>query len=407
MAFVVVLAVIIGTTGVAGVATVGVLSSDLSDPAALEAMRFNQPTIVYDRAGKVELGRFEQERRSVVAFADIPPLILDATTTAEDRTFWDNPGIDVPAVLAAVADMAAGGRERGASTITQQLVRARLLPEEVVAPGSDRYMRKAKEIIQALRLTDAFPGEVGKELVISAYLNEIYYGHGAYGIAAAARIYFAKELDELSVAQAALLAGLPQSPTTLDPYRFATKDPDGHLVVDPSSEPVRRRDWVLAGLTTAGRWTHLSDSEARDAMAEPVDPGRRAQVDRPRRPVHLAGPPSAGGHPRRRHGTGNGRLSGHHDARLAGAAPGREVADRDGHRPEPVATQEQGPARRPEGPAPRPGLGQRPARQGPAQRRAGRDRLPDRRCPGLRGQCRVRPQRSAQPAVRAQIRCRR
>ncbi len=219
----------------------------------------------------MELGRFEEQHRRVVDFGDIPTVVLDSTTTAEDRTFWDNVGVDVPALVQAVAENASGESERGASTITQQLVRARLLPEEVVAAGSDRYLRKAKEIIQAMRLTEQYPGEGGKERVISAYLNEIFYGHDAYGIAAAAEIFFGvKDLADLSVAQAALLAGLPKSPTTLDPYRFAEADAKGRLVVPATAEAVVRRDWILRGLTSAGRWTSLTPAQLREALAEPV-----------------------------------------------------------------------------------------------------------------------------------------
>jgi penicillin-binding protein 1A len=167
-------------------ATIGVLSMDLPDPSRLESLSFSQPTVVYDRSGKVELGRFQREARRVVAFDEVPRLILDATTTAEDRTFWANAGFDAAAILSAVVEGASGTRERGASTITQQLVRARLLPDTVTRAGADRYVRKAKEIIQAMRLSDTFPGEVGKERIVTAYLNEIFYGHGAYGIAAAA-----------------------------------------------------------------------------------------------------------------------------------------------------------------------------------------------------------------------------
>ena len=145
----------IGVAGLAATATVAYLSEDLPDPSQLESLTFAQPTIVYDRAGEVELGRFQSVQRRVVAYADVPRLILDATTTAEDRTFWENPGFDLPAILSAIAENASGESDRGASTITQQLVRARMLPEDVVAPGSDRYIRKAKEILQSLRLNDA------------------------------------------------------------------------------------------------------------------------------------------------------------------------------------------------------------------------------------------------------------
>ena len=250
---------------------VNVLSAGLPDPSQLQELTFAQPTIVYDRTGKVELARFQREERRVVSFTDVPPLVLDATTSAEDRTFWSNSGYDPAAILAAVAEGASGQGERGASTITQQLVRARLLPSDVTAAGSDKYIRKAKEIIQSLRLSDQFPGEAGKQRVITAYLNEIFYGHGAYGIAAAAQIYFGvSDLSKLTPAQAALLAALPKSPSTLDPYKFAVKDAEGRLVVPAGSPPVQRRDWILQGLAEGARWTKLTPTELAAQLAEPV-----------------------------------------------------------------------------------------------------------------------------------------
>ncbi|MFL5718452.1 MAG: transglycosylase domain-containing protein [Chloroflexota bacterium] len=250
---------------------VNVLSAGLPDPSELQQLTFAQPTVVFDRTGKVELARFQREERRVVAFPDVPHLVLDATTSAEDRTFWANSGYDAAAILAAVAEGASGVRERGASTITQQLVRARLLPSDATAAGSDKYIRKAKEIIQSLRLSDEFPGEPGKERVITAYLNEIFYGHGAYGVAAAALIYFGvSDLSKLTPAQAALLAALPKSPSTLDPYKFAVKDKDGRLVVPAGSPPAQRRDWILQGLAEGARWTRLTQTELAKALAEPV-----------------------------------------------------------------------------------------------------------------------------------------
>ena len=261
----------VGTVGIATVATIGALSTDLPDPAHLDELTFNEPTIVYDRTGKIELGRFMREKRSVVTYEQVPKLVLDATTAAEDRTFWVNDGFDLAAIAAAAAQNASGSSdERGASTITQQLVRARLLPESVTAPDSDRYLRKAKEIIQAARLTQAFPGEAGKEQIVTAYLNEIFYGHDAYGIAAAARIYFGVEdLAKLTPAQAALLAGLPKAPTSLDPYRYAEPDAEGRLVVPPDSPPVVRRDWILSAMGQ-GRWTKLTATQIDQAIREPV-----------------------------------------------------------------------------------------------------------------------------------------
>jgi membrane peptidoglycan carboxypeptidase len=210
--------------------TVNVLSAGLPDPSELSSsVRPANGHLRPDgqgRAGHIPAkatGR-DLHRRS--------PLVLDATTSAEDRTFWQNSGYDAAAILAAAAESASGAGERGASTITQQLVRARLLPTDATAAGADKYVRKAKEIIQSLRLSDEYPGEAGKERVITAYLNEIFYGHGAYGIAAAAHIYFGiTDLSKLTPAQAALLAALPKSPSTLDPYKFAVKGRDGRIVV--------------------------------------------------------------------------------------------------------------------------------------------------------------------------------
>jgi peptidoglycan glycosyltransferase len=267
-------AVMIGASAFAStvaVTTIGVMSDGLPDPTELRGIGFDQPTIVYDRTGKVELGRFEDEHRRVLTFDDLPRPVMDATTAAEDRTFWANPGVDVTALISAVAENASGTGDRGASTITQQLVRARLLPQDVVQPGSDRYVRKVKEIIQALRLNGEFPGEEGKERVITAYLNEIFYGHGAYGVAAAAEIYFGvHDPSKLTIAQAALLAGLPKAPTTLDPYLYATKDKKGRLIVAPGSPPIARRDWVLDGIAATGRWTTLTQAQLEAAKAEPV-----------------------------------------------------------------------------------------------------------------------------------------
>ncbi len=119
-------------------------------------------------------------------------------------------------------------------------------------------------------MTEEFPGDEGKRRIITAYLNQNFYGHDAYGIASAASTYFGvTDLSKLTPAQAALLAGLPKSPSTLDPYLYAKRDKEGRLVVDPTSPPVLRRDYIL-GTLTEGRWTHLTSAEIAAAMAEPV-----------------------------------------------------------------------------------------------------------------------------------------
>src|SRR5262245_11962262 len=123
--FLVSLLLLAGVVAVGATATIAALSQGLPDPADLGALTFSQPSIVYDRTGSVELGRFQQEQRRVVSYGEVPHLVIDATTTAEDRTFWTNPGFDPAAIVSAMAGNASTGSERGASTITQQLVRAR------------------------------------------------------------------------------------------------------------------------------------------------------------------------------------------------------------------------------------------------------------------------------------------
>src|SRR5690242_1133907 len=248
-----------GVLAVAGASVLGSLADGLPDPTNLANLAFDQPTVVYDRTGTVELARFEREKRRVVTFDQVPHLLIDTTTAAEDRSFWQNDGFDLGAIVAAAFQNVTGENqtERGASTITQQLVRARLLPPEVTT-SNDRYMRKVLELLQASRVTAAFPGEAGKEQIITAYLNEIYYGHQAFGVAAAAQIYFGvTDLGKLTLAQAALLAGLPKAPSTYDPYRYAEKDAKGRLVVPADSPPAQRRAYVLNGMASA-RWTHVS-----------------------------------------------------------------------------------------------------------------------------------------------------
>ena len=151
-------------------------------------------------------------------------------------------------------------------------------------------MRKAKEIIQSARLTQAFPGQTGKQQIITAYLNQVFYGHDAYGIAAAAQIYFGiSKLSDLTPAQAALLAALPKSPSSLDPYRYAVTQQEG-----PAGRARRtprrsiRRDWILDNLVDS-RWTHLTPQQIAAAKAEPVILARRPAADLQGAALHVAG----------------------------------------------------------------------------------------------------------------------
>jgi membrane peptidoglycan carboxypeptidase len=178
-----------GLGAIAALGTVGVysaLASGLPDPKTLETYALPEETVVYDRTGKVELARFGDFKREIVQFQDIPKVLIDATTAVEDKTFWQNAGFDPVAILSAGISSLRGD-SRGASTITQQLVRARLLPDDLVSDPHRTAERKLKEIIQSIRLTEAYEGESGKQKIMEAYLNQNYYGNQTYGVKAAVR----------------------------------------------------------------------------------------------------------------------------------------------------------------------------------------------------------------------------
>ncbi len=280
-----------------GVAIATFLSLDdgtLPPVSDLEKISFPEQSVVYARDKTTELARFGDFHRDVVAWKDIPPVLVDATTAVEDRTFWENPGFDPIAIAAAALDTFRGNG-RGASTITQQLVRQRLLEPELVQDSGRTAERKLKEIIQSIKLTQAFPGTEGKQRVMTAYLNQNYYGNDSYGVAAAAQTYFGKSLKDLTLAQAAIIAAIPQAPSTYDLVRNAEDqctefEADGEtcaenspteLVVPPDSKIVQRRNLVLdlmaQGRTplTAGEYT-AADFEA--AKQEPVVLAKQAQA---------------------------------------------------------------------------------------------------------------------------------
>ena len=189
---------------------------------------------------QVELARFGGEKREVVEFEDIPPIVLDAQTAVEDKTFWDNAGFDPLAIVSAGID-SLRGNSRGASTITQQLVRQRLLDPALVQDPNRTLERKLKEIIQSIRLTEAYPGVEGKQQIIAAYLNQNYYGNQTYGVKAAAETYFGIDAWPRSTpAQAAILAGLAKSPSNYDLVRNAEPDCTDRIADDPRQVPNER-----------------------------------------------------------------------------------------------------------------------------------------------------------------------
>lgn len=176
-----------------------------------------QSTFLYDRRGANLYEVFSEGRRVRVNYTDFPENLVNATIAIEDGTFWTNIGIDVPATTVAFLNFvgAGSGDTPGGSTITQQLVRNVLFDPQYRAERS--VTRKVEEIALAIALT----GRTSKEDILELYLNEIYYGNLAYGAQTAAQVFFGKDAKDLTLAEAALLAGLPQAPANLDPF-----DPD-------------------------------------------------------------------------------------------------------------------------------------------------------------------------------------
>ena len=221
-----------------------VLWVGLPDVGDLDRYRPPLPSLVVDRHG-VTIGRFVEERRELIALRDVPPHVIDAILAAEDDGFYRHSGIDLFGMLrAGLANLRAGRIEQGASTITQQVAKNIYLNPERT------YMRKLRDVALAIQIELT----LSKDEILEIYLNQIYFGSGAYGIAEASTTYFGKPVGSLSVAEAALLAGLPPAPSRRSPHS------------DPRAAEVNRRA-VLLRMRDTGR---LSRSAASTALAENV-----------------------------------------------------------------------------------------------------------------------------------------
>jgi penicillin-binding protein 1A len=210
------IAFIVGVLGVfAGVAAlVGVFTYYGSDPklpnlSRLDAYHPKQVTRILDRNG-APIGELGAEKRTVIPYAEIPQKLVQAVISAEDADYFKHGGLDYRGMARAVIeDVLRGRRAQGGSTITQQVVKTMLLsPERTLR-------RKVQEAILARQLSQ----KLSKEDVLALYLNQIYYGHGRYGCEEAARYFFGKSVRDVDLAEAALLAGLPQSPERLSPRK--------------------------------------------------------------------------------------------------------------------------------------------------------------------------------------------
>ena len=180
---------------------------DLPSADTLRDVQLQIPLRVYSRDGRL-MAQIGEKRRIPVAYADIPPRVVEAFLAAEDDRFFDHPGFDYQGILRAALNMAmTGSRAQGGSTITQQLARNYFLSRDRT------FARKAKELLLATQIESEFT----KQEILALYLNKIFLGQRAYGVGAAAEVYFGKPLAELSIAETATIAGLPKAPSTLNP----------------------------------------------------------------------------------------------------------------------------------------------------------------------------------------------
>ena len=203
-------------------------------------------TIVYAADGSVLAHWHAGEDRTLVLYEELPQHLIDAVVAIEDRRFWDHSGVDARAILrAAQANEEAGTIVQGGSTITQQYLKNVLLTPEV------SYERKLEEAVLALRLEQGLT----KELILEHYLNTIYLGDGAYGVGTAAAHYFAKNVEDLTLGEAAMLAGLIQAPAITNPRS------------DPEAATARRRV-VLDQMVDIG---YITEIEAAVAGLEPIE----------------------------------------------------------------------------------------------------------------------------------------
>ncbi|MBZ4672884.1 MAG: penicillin-binding protein [Deferribacteraceae bacterium] len=184
------------------------LSSELPSIKQLKDYSYKTPTLIYDRKGRL-IGELGKERRYPVKFEQIPLYLKQAVIAVEDSRFYEHGGVDFLGILRAFfTNIKAGRVVEGGSTLTQQLVKVIYLTPE------RKLKRKVKEAILAYKIDNY----LSKDKILEIYLNEVYFGRGAYGVEAAARNYFGKSVSELTLSEAALIAGLPKAPGIYAPH---------------------------------------------------------------------------------------------------------------------------------------------------------------------------------------------
>lgn len=234
---------------VGGIAVIGVLLAGfilmmayptLPDIDALATYQPKMPLRVFS-ADNMLIGEFGEERRSLVRYKDIPPVMKQAVLAIEDDRFYEHGGVDYWGILRAVINNTFGGSRQGASTITQQVARNFFLSSE------QTIKRKLYEVLLAWKIERTLT----KDQILELYMNQIYLGQRAYGFASAAQIYFGKKLSQVTIAEAAMLAGLPKAPSANNP------------VVNPKRAKARQQ-YILQRMHDLGYITTAQYEQARD-----------------------------------------------------------------------------------------------------------------------------------------------
>ncbi|MHC6227864.1 penicillin-binding protein 1A [Pseudomonas sp. X10] len=221
------------------------LSPSLPSVEALRSIQLQIPLRVYSSDGKL-IAEFGEMRRSPIRFAEIPPQFIQALLSAEDDNFLNHYGVDPSSLMRAATQLVKSGHiQTGGSTITMQVAKNFFLTSE------RSFSRKTTEILLALQIER----ELTKDEILELYVNKIYLGNRAYGIDAAAQVYYGKSIRDVSLAQMAMIAGLPKAPS-----RF-----------NPLANPARakeRRDWILGRMYKLGK---IDEASYQAALAEPLN----------------------------------------------------------------------------------------------------------------------------------------
>lgn len=221
------------------------LSPSLPSVESLRSIQLQIPLRVYSSDAKL-IAQFGEMRRTPIAFDDIPQDFIAALLAAEDDNFANHYGVDVKSLMRAATQLLKTGQiQTGGSTITMQVAKNYFLTSE------RSFSRKINEILLALQIER----ELSKNEILELYVNKIYLGNRAYGIEAAAQVYYGKSIDELTLAQLAMIAGLPKAPSAFNP------------LVNPERSK-ERRDWILGRMHRLGS---IDEARWQQALAEPVD----------------------------------------------------------------------------------------------------------------------------------------